>query len=129
MNLSRDQVSTITVRAVERSAIKVGTELITGNVLLFRDQVELRDLPDDIGRLTEGHLQDLLALEPEVVIIGSGWAPGRAPRELVFALARRGIGLEVMDTPAACRTFNILLSEGRDVAAVLIVSGETGAAS
>jgi uncharacterized protein len=41
------------------------------------------------------------------------------PRELVFALARRGIGLEFMDTPAAARTYNVLASEGRQVAAVL----------
>jgi uncharacterized protein len=39
----------------------------------------------------------------------------------MFALARKGIGFETMDTPAACRTFNILVSEGRDVAAVLVI--------
>ena len=43
------------------------------------------------------------------------------PRELVFALARKGIGFEAMDTPAACRTFNILIGEDRDVAAVLLI--------
>ena len=52
-------------------------------------------------------------------MIGTGWAPARPPRELTFAFARKGIGLEVMDTAAAARTFNVLANEGRRVAAVL----------
>ena len=54
-------------------------------------------------------------------MIGAGWSPALPPRELTFAMARLGIGFEVMDTPAACRTFNILVAEGRRPAAVLVI--------
>ena len=56
---------------------------------------------------------------PELVIVGTGAKAEFPPRELTFAFARRGVGLQVMDTAAAARTFNVLAGEGRRVAAVL----------
>ncbi len=75
--------------------------------------------PVPFAQLGESHLQPLLKLAPELIIVGSGPTGQFAPRELTFALARAGIGLEVMDTAAAARTFNVLAGEGRNLAAVL----------
>ena len=61
----------------------------------------------------------LLAAGPAMIILGTGRSNVFAPRSLVFAFARQNVGLEVMDTKAAARTFNVLASEGRKVAAVL----------
>lgn len=58
---------------------------------------------------------------PEVVLLGTGRAQRFPPLQLFRDLAARRIGLEAMSTPAACRTFNILLSEGRNVAAVMLL--------
>ena len=58
---------------------------------------------------------------PEAVLLGPGSSNVFPPRELMFAFARKGIGLEVMDTAAAARTFNVLANEGRRVAAVLYI--------
>ena len=55
----------------------------------------------------------------EMILLGTGAENIFPPRDLMFAFARRGIGFEVMDTAAAARTFNVLASEGRRVAAVL----------
>jgi uncharacterized protein len=68
------------------------------------------------------HFEPLLALKPEIVILGTG-ATLRFPRpELPRLAAAAGVGLEVMDSKAACRTYNILIAEGRRVlAAILIV--------
>ena len=63
----------------------------------------------------------VFAEQPDVVLLGTGAANIFPPRELTFAFARRGIGLEVMDTAAAARTFNVLANEGRRVAAVLYI--------
>jgi uncharacterized protein len=58
---------------------------------------------------------------PELLILGTGRRQ-RFPRaELLAPLAEAGIGWEVMDTGAACRTYNILMSEGRNVAAALLM--------
>jgi len=60
-------------------------------------------------------------LKPDIVIFGTG-ATQRFPRpELARALAAGGAGLEVMDTRAACRTYNILASEGRKVVAAILI--------
>jgi len=74
-----------------------------------------------VEREAEGvnSLAALLDGRPEVIVLGTGATNVFPPRELVFAMARRGIGLEVMDTAAAARTFNVLVGEDRQVAAVL----------
>jgi uncharacterized protein len=67
------------------------------------------------------HLEPLLAMAPEVVIIGSG-ARLRFPSPAVLrVLFERRIGVETMDTGAACRTYNVLASEGRSVVAALML--------
>ena len=122
MSFTRDQISAVTVRKVEPGAITIGDESISENIVLFRDEIARGIAIANTDQLSEQDLEELLAKQPEIVIFGTGWQAQRPPRELVFAMARRGIGFETMDTPAACRTFNILVSEGRDVAAVLIIS-------
>ena len=71
--------------------------------------------------LTPAHFEALLALKPEIVLLGTGERL-RFPRpEITRALAESQVGLEVMDTKAACRTFNILMAEGRQVVAAVFV--------
>jgi len=71
--------------------------------------------------LTEADFAQLLAHAPEIVLLGTG-ANLRFPHpRLTHAFAAARVGIEVMDTPAACRTFNILAAEGRKVVAALIV--------
>lgn len=70
--------------------------------------------------LAEEHFSALLALQPEVVIFGSGQRLRFPHPRLTAALTNAGIGVEVMDSNAACRTYNILLAEDRQVIAVLL---------
>lgn len=70
--------------------------------------------------LSEADFDALVALEPEVVLLGTG-ATLRFPHpRLTRALTGARIGVEVMDTPAVCRTFNILAAEGRKVVAAVL---------
>ena len=67
------------------------------------------------------HFEHLLELKPELVILGTG-ATLRFPKaELTRPLLLAGVGFEAMDTKAACRTFNILTAEGRDVLAAILI--------
>ena len=79
------------------------------------------------GELSAALFAQILALEPELVVFGSGPRLRFVPPALLRPLIERGIGVETMDTVAACRTFNVLASEGRAVAAALLI--EAGAAS
>jgi len=75
-----------------------------------------------VDELSADHLAAILDLKPEIVIVGSG-AAFRFPEPARLApLHRARIGVEVMDTAAACRTYNILQGEGRNVVAALIVT-------
>jgi uncharacterized protein len=85
----------------------------TGPVLTW-DAVALADL-------TAAHFDRIAALQPEVVIFGSGARLRFVPPALLRGLIERRIGIETMDTPAACRTYNVLVSEGRSVLAALLV--------
>ena len=70
--------------------------------------------------LTVAHFDAILASDPEVVLLGTG-ARQRFPHpRLAAALTARRIGVEAMDTGAACRTYNILMAEGRKVLAALL---------
>ena len=121
MKFVRETHSAVTIRHIEKGAITLGNETIRDHVVLFRDEVHKGFAVGDPGAVTEAHFAAVIEREPEIILFGTGWAPVIPPREVVFAMARRGIGFECMDTPAACRTFNILVGEDRDVAAVLLV--------
>lgn len=75
-----------------------------------------------LEELEADHMAALVELKPEIVLLGTG-ARFQFPQPALLApLYKAGIGVEVMDTPAACRTYNILQGEGRNVAAALIVA-------
>lgn len=77
--------------------------------------------PASFEALAEAHFALIAELQPEVVLLGTG-ARLRFPHpRLTASLARAGIGLEVMDVQAACRTYNILMAEERVVAAALLL--------
>jgi uncharacterized protein len=103
--------------------IRVGAEEIRANVVLTPDAVVAGFAVDGFDALGEADFSALLAHRPEVVLLGTG-AVQRFPHpRLTRALPEARVGLEVMDTRAACRTFNILIAEGRRVVAALLVRG------
>ena len=74
-----------------------------------------------VEALTADHLAAIVGLAPEIVLLGTGAKFTFPDASLLAPLYKAGIGVEVMDTPAACRTYNILLGEGRNVVAALIL--------
>ena len=74
--------------------------------------------------LTVEHFEQLLAEQPDVVILGTGARQRFVHPRLAAPLTGKQIGVECMDTNAACRTYNILAAEGRRVAAALFVDTE-----
>jgi uncharacterized protein len=75
----------------------------------------------DFDQLTAEHFAQLAELKPEVVLLGTGKTQRFIHPRLSRALTEAGIGVECMDTAAACRTYNFLMAEGRQVAAVLLI--------
>lgn len=75
----------------------------------------------DIILLTSSHIEQVLCFQPELIIIGTGNKLVFPSIEIYSGIIEHGIGVDFMDTGAACRTYNILMSEGRDVVAGLIL--------
>ena len=119
LKFTREMTNAVMIRKVSGGAIHIGDEVYREPVAIRQDAILGAWTHVDIAQLTAPDFAELIASEPELIILGTGADNVFAPRELVFALARAGIGLEVMTTPAAARTFNVLAGEGRRVCAVL----------
>jgi uncharacterized protein len=119
LKFTREISSATTIRRVSGDAIVIGETRYTGTIALTPDGLLEDFAPPSLEELALSHFEMLLEDEPELVILGTGTRTVFPPRELTFAFARRRIGLEVMDTAAAARTFNVLAGEGRRLAAVL----------
>ncbi|MBK1717968.1 Mth938-like domain-containing protein [Thiocystis violacea] len=76
--------------------------------------------PTQAADLTAAHLEEVLALAPQILVLGTGARQVFPDPALYARLMQARIGIEIMDTGAACRTYNILMSEGRRVAAGLM---------
>jgi uncharacterized protein len=77
--------------------------------------------PRSADSLEAEHLADIVDEEPEIVIIGTGKHSNWPPASIIRFFTARGIGVEIMDTAAACRTYNILMYEGRKVVVALMM--------
>jgi len=119
VKFTRELSGTLTVQSVDRDGIRINNRYWSETIALTPQEIIDNWIPVPVRELVEDDFATVLASSPELVIVGTGAKAEFPPRELTFAFARRGVGLEVMDTAAAARTFNVLAGEGRRVAAVL----------
>ena len=111
-----------TIRSVSDAEIRIGERSYSAPVALTAAGVLDDWTAVPVETLGVADLAALLATGPELIVVGTGSKQILPGRELMFAMARKGVGLEVMDTRAAARTFNVLIGEGRSVAAVFYLA-------
>ena len=122
MKVSLDTgTATHLIRAYGEGSIQINETVYTADLIVTPEHIispwETRPVAD----LTATHFDALREYAPEIVLLGTGRRQAFPPARLMADLGRNGIGLEVMDTTAACRTFNVLMSEDRRVAAALMM--------
>ncbi|TXT26812.1 MAG: hypothetical protein FD134_339 [Gallionellaceae bacterium] len=101
--------------------VAVGGERHERPVVVVAEAVFTDWQPPGFDALTEAHFDYFLALKPAVLLFGTG-ARQRFPHPGLYrSLIAAGVGVEFMCTPAVCRTYNILLAEGRRVAAAVLL--------
>lgn len=110
-----------TIGRHDHDRIVVGGRAYAHSVIVPWAGEVLRWDVDHFTHLAALHFEQLVALQPELVLLGSGVRQRFAPPALVRALIERGIGFESMDTAAACRTYNVLAGERRKVVAALLL--------
>jgi uncharacterized protein len=109
------------IEGYDETGIVIRGERHTGPLLVCAERVESPwgEVRDPTA-LSDAQLDELLALAPQILLLGTG-RTARLPRPaLLLPFSRRGIGVEIMATTAACRTYNVLSAEGRRVVAVLM---------
>ena len=119
MQLTRDSSVVNFIRAWEPGRVRIAERWIAGNVIVGSDRILEGWTTVEPHVLTLEHLEPAFALEPTIIVLGTGTERLLPDVELMAAVAARSVGLEIMSTPAACRTFNVLLGEQRRVAAAL----------
>lgn len=113
----------LVVRAVRPGAIAVGAQELTRSFLLAPDALQADWGPESVEQIDAGAIEAILALQPAVVLLGTGVRQRLPQPALMGAFLTRGVGLETMDNAAAARTFNLLATEGRRVVAGFLLPG------
>jgi uncharacterized protein len=112
-----------TVRWVRTDAIGVDGRELGASFLLAPDRIEPSWSPTRLDEIDEAAIQAVLALQPAVILLGTGAVQQLPSAALLARFLAQGIGLEAMDNAAAARTFNLLASEGRRVVAAFLLPG------
>lgn len=111
------------IRSVTDNGFHVNEVKYEGAIIVSADTVIPSWGADSINTLTEALLQPVFDLEPEIVLLGTGHDQMFPEPSLMMSFYRRGIGIEAMTTNAACRTFNVLMSERRNAVAAMLPAG------
>ena len=108
------------IRSYGPEGIQIGGITYRGGLILTPRQIIADWGPAVVTALESTHMQSLIELRPEVIVLGTGPTQVFPDQSILRLLAERRIGIEVMDTGAACRTYNILMAEARQVVAGLL---------
>ena len=126
MQISLEKVDKNAIQAYSESEIKVNDTTYTSSLIVSQSEIMTHWPVHDILELNETLLNPVIELQPEVIIVGhhsSGYHP---PVAVLQLLAKQRVGFEFMTVGAACRTYNVLLSEQRRVALGLILPSQNG---
>ncbi|MCB1849620.1 MAG: Mth938-like domain-containing protein [Gammaproteobacteria bacterium] len=110
-----------TIHAYSSTELVVGEKHFHSSIILVPDHIISDWSPRTPDELQTADFEILLGLNPDLALLGTGARQRFPPHPTYRCLTGAGIGLEIMTTAAACRTYNILVSEGRRVAAALIL--------
>ena len=122
MKLTRDARSDVNlIRGYGSGAVQIGERVVSTHCIVAADTLITSFDAASAAELGSAHLERIFALEPELVLLGTGATQSFPSAAVRQAFAQRGIGLEAMDLGAACRTYNVLVQEERRVAAALFL--------
>lgn len=121
MPLAEDIISNRnSIQAYEQGQITVNERIYSNSLILSPDQIIDPWPVDSVSQLEEKHLESIFDLKPDVILLGTGEKQIFPEIDILGHFARQGYGVEVMNTGALCRTYNILVAEDRQVAAAII---------
>ena len=120
MRFSQDSSDGNSIQAYRHGEIIINEKKINCSVIITVDEI-IEWEPQRFDAITAEHIDRLAEYQPEIVILGCGERQQFPAPHITAGLLAQGIGVEIMNTDAACRTFNVLVSEDRRVVAALIL--------
>jgi uncharacterized protein len=120
MKLHPDASNAYSIQSYSAAGVVVNGKLQTGPLMLCAVQGPHAWTATSFENLTQASFDALLSFKPELIIFGSGQRLRFPSAKLLQGLIQQGIGLESMDSGAACRTFNVLAGEGRHVVLAML---------
>ena len=109
------------IKSYAQGSVVIGDERFDSSLIITPSIVINNWPPQTFTDIASHHLEQILEMKPELILLGTGRIQHFPDTELFLSIAKMNIGFEVMDTGAACRSYNILLQEGRNVAAALLM--------
>ncbi|HYD59017.1 MAG TPA: Mth938-like domain-containing protein [Noviherbaspirillum sp.] len=113
-----------TVTAYDETGVEINAVRFSHSLIVLPEVAPVAWTPKSFDDLNVEHFAQIDALSPDVVILGTGAKQRFVHPRLTSALTAHRIGVECMDSQAACRTYNILMGEGRKVVLALIFEGK-----
>ena len=110
------------IKAYTDDSVTINEEVFRQSIVVQANAINREWAPQSIDELNASHIDELAELDTEIILLGTGSTQQFPDRRLFIPLYNRKIGIEIMDTPAACRTYNILLEQDRAVTAALLMS-------
>ena len=114
------------LRAADGDAVRVNERQLTASFVLAPNTLIEGWPVREVKAMAPDDLDTVLALDPEVILLGSGATQAFPPAAVLAHCLRRGVGLETMTNAAAARTFNVLAGEGRRVVVAFVLPGQSG---
>jgi uncharacterized protein len=121
MKFQPDSIQGPSINAYGEGWIEVDRTRVTSSIVLSAQGLQVAWAVKSYEELQSSHFDQLAELDAEMIIFGSGKRIQFPKPAWLQALYARRIGVETMDTPAACRTYNFLAAEGRRVVAALLL--------
>jgi uncharacterized protein len=115
------------IRHADATSVTVIDRLFRQSFVMNAAQVVEEFAPTRVGEIDEAAVDRIFELQPEVVLLGTGDRADFPAPSLLAQFLERGVGVETMDNAAAARTFNVLVSEGRNAVAVFLLRAEAEA--
>jgi uncharacterized protein len=121
--LDNDEDSKYLIQSYTEDSFTINHECINSNIIISANKLIQNWPPQAIADLAVQHLEEIINQEPEIVLFGTGNHLIFPDPLIISTLTSRQIGVESMDTGAACRCFNLLQNDGRNVVAALLLQG------
>ena len=120
MQFTKEPILDLTIKEIDAKSIKIGDKQINHSIVLSPTKIIGKWSRNNVKKLTLDDFKNIITITPDIILLGKGKNLIFPPRELIFQMEKLDIGLEVMSTQAACRTFNLLISEYREPIAILM---------